>query len=125
MTFWEINIALQVVNIEAPEEAGDEVDEVGSNVVAEPRLEEVGEWVPHSVGEEGAEDETVVEGGLCQNVFHPRWSDSGGIRGGRVGFRHLGAEERKSANGAELARPDTCHPFSPNYSSFILWSIKV
>ena len=50
MTFGEVDVALEVVDVEGPEEAGDEVEEGAAEEVAEPSLEEVGEWGPQGVG---------------------------------------------------------------------------
>lgn len=96
---------LQVVDVEAPEEARDEVYEDAGNVVAEPRLEEVGEWVPRTGGQQGgAEDEAVVEGGLVEEevggvrvrIPHSQEEDDGGGIGTRVdwGFRGGGVAEK-------------------------------
>ena len=40
-TFRDINVAFQVINIEAPEETRDEVKESSSNVVTKPSLQEM------------------------------------------------------------------------------------
>lgn len=48
-TFGQENVAVQVINVEAPEEASAEVQEAPGNVIPEPRLQEVREWVPRRV----------------------------------------------------------------------------
>lgn len=63
-TFGEINVALPKVNVEAPQEARDEVEKDATNVVAEPCLEEAREWDPEGVRQEGAENNAVVEVGV-------------------------------------------------------------
>lgn len=40
-TFWDIDIALPIIDNEAPEETGDEVHQQTADVVPQPRLEEV------------------------------------------------------------------------------------
>ncbi|KAL6952678.1 hypothetical protein U1Q18_042713 [Sarracenia purpurea var. burkii] len=75
-TFGNINIVLQVINVEAPEETRAQVQEISSNVVSEPRLEEVWEWVPHTSRQESPQDKPIVEGGLLREespaIFHLR-----------------------------------------------------
>lgn len=64
MTFGEINVAFPIVNVEAPEEARDEVEKDATNVVAEPCLEEPWEWAPHSTRQQCAQNNSVVEFGV-------------------------------------------------------------
>ena len=46
-TFGNIEVALPVVDDKAPQKARYEIEEKAANVVPEPCLQEMGEWVPH------------------------------------------------------------------------------
>lgn len=41
-TFGYVNVVLEAVNVEAPEESGDQVDDGAANEVPKPRLQGVG-----------------------------------------------------------------------------------
>lgn len=60
-TFGDVDVVLDVVDVEAPEETGDEVDERATDVVPEPSLEGVGEWLPRARRQQVAEHNAVVE----------------------------------------------------------------
>jgi plasmid stabilization system protein ParE len=53
-------MALPVVDDEAPEEPGDEVEEVAADAVAQPRLRRVRQAAPPVAGRHRAEDDLVV-----------------------------------------------------------------
>ena len=53
-------MALPVVDDEAPEETGDEVEEVAADAVAHPRLHRVRQAAPPVAWRHGAEDDRVV-----------------------------------------------------------------
>lgn len=59
-TFGDVDVALPMVDIEAPDEAGDEVEDCTADVVAEPRLERAREALPGTAGYEGVEHNAVV-----------------------------------------------------------------
>ena len=46
-TFGDMNVALPIINVEAPQEPREEVEENAAEVIAKPRLEEAREWAPH------------------------------------------------------------------------------
>lgn len=56
-----MNVALPIINVEAPQEAGEEVEEDAAEVIAKPRLEEVREWAPHEVRQEGSQHNAIVQ----------------------------------------------------------------
>jgi hypothetical protein len=59
-TFGDVGVALPVVDDEAPEETGDEVEEVAADAVAHPRLHRVRQAAPPVAWRHGAEDDLVV-----------------------------------------------------------------
>lgn len=67
-TFGEVNIALPVVNVEAPEETGDEIDGGCTDVVAQPGLDGPGKAVPRIAGYDRAEHDFVVPIGLLHEL---------------------------------------------------------
>ena len=50
-----------MINIEAPQEPWDEVEKESPNIVAQPCVEEAGEWDPQPLRHEGPEQNAVVE----------------------------------------------------------------
>jgi len=63
-TFGQINVKFPIVNVEAPHETRQEVEKDTTEVVAEPRLEEVREWGPHAGWQKGAQHNAVVKIGV-------------------------------------------------------------
>jgi hypothetical protein len=59
-TFGDVGVALPVVDDEAPEEPGDEVEEVGADAVAQPRPRRVRQAAPPAAGRHRAENDLVV-----------------------------------------------------------------
>lgn len=82
-TFRNINVPLEIVNVEAPKESRDEVDQGSTNVVTEPRLDEVRPGLPEICRQESAKNNTVIERCLgdekVELIFHgEQYSGSAG-----------------------------------------------
>jgi plasmid stabilization system protein ParE len=59
-TFGDVGVALPVVDDEAPEESGDEVEEVAADAIAQPRLHRVRQAAPPVAWRHRAKDYLVV-----------------------------------------------------------------
>lgn len=59
-TFGDVGVSLPVVDDEAPEEAGDVVEQVSADAVAQPRLDRVRQAAPPVAGRHRVEDNLVV-----------------------------------------------------------------
>lgn len=67
-TFGDVNIALPVVDVEAPEETGDKVDCGSTDEVAQPGLDRPGKSLPHIARYDGVEHDAVVPIGLLHEL---------------------------------------------------------
>lgn len=81
-TFRNVDVALQVVDIQTPEDPGQQVQQGSTNVVAQPPSVEVGKWGPPLLRQHRSQNDVVVPGRLFheqpQLIFHRHGGEAEG-----------------------------------------------